>query len=118
MIKTIGLDYDDTFSADPDGWYEALQILRDRGFSIIGVTFRDSETRITDQRYLSICDAVIYTAGEPKRNVAQEYNYQIDIWIDDKPEWVTQSWESLYGEVFAENLEKLLWINNNLNKGI
>jgi len=45
-MRTIGLDYDDTFSTHPTAWWEALSILKIAGFRIIGVTFRNREQAI------------------------------------------------------------------------
>lgn len=88
-MRTIGLDYDDTFSVHPAAWAHAMAILRQiGGFRILGVTFRNREQEITCPHYHTVCDAIIYTAGKPKHKTAQDLGHVVDIWIDDKPQWI------------------------------
>ena len=36
----IALDYDDTFTRDPEGWLNFAKLMKSRGHEIIGVTMR------------------------------------------------------------------------------
>jgi len=61
------------------------------------VTFRNREQEITCKHYHAVCDEIIYTAGTAKHHTSIKLGRSIDIWIDDKPNWVHQSWEDVYG---------------------
>lgn len=87
-MHTIGLDYDDTFTTDPDAWFGAMSLLKRKGFRIVGTTFRYAEEPIEDQRYHRLCDRVIYCARRSKQETAKLEGEEVDIWIDDMPQFV------------------------------
>ena len=76
----IALDYDKTYTADPDLWCDFLQLAKQRGHVVTIVTMRHNYESITD----APCD-VIYTARKAKASCIKA-----DIWIDDSPQWVYQ----------------------------
>lgn len=86
----IGLDYDDTWTRDPDGWYAACLLLKARGHRFYGVTMRyEREAGNMDGRYNDICEQVIFTGRKAKRAFTQgQCGIFIDVWIDDNPIWV------------------------------
>ena len=87
-MHTIALDYDDTFTTDPDGWYRAMLVLKQAGFRIVGCTFRYPEEEITDRQYIELCDRIIYCSRESKFTTAGLEGEKVDIWIDDIPQWI------------------------------
>lgn len=88
----IALDYDGTFTQDPEGWYNSINLLRERGHSIIGVTMRyDFESDDINQYYRSMCDTIIYTGRKAKRKYLEEIDIYPDVWIDDTPEFICVS---------------------------
>jgi hypothetical protein len=81
----IGLDYDETYTADRELWklfvYAAIQ----KGHEVKFVTYRDSRYEnsdiMNDAYELGI--HVIFTGGKQKSNF-----YDADVWIDDSPETI------------------------------
>ena len=109
--KTIGLDYDDTYTTDPHAWFAAMSKLKENGFTIVGATFRSQDEVINDHTYYELCDAVVFCAGQPKDQTARSFGYNINIWIDDHPDWIHSSWIELYGSAFNETAKPSIWIN-------
>jgi hypothetical protein len=99
----IGLDYDETFSADPQTWFDAMQVLQNQGHTVIGVTSRNRTQIMSDPMYVELCDCVIFCAGKSKVHVAENFGYKVDVWIDDKPNSIHTSWEEL-GHVFDTSM--------------
>lgn len=97
-MKIIGLDYDDTFSDNPVEWHRAMSNLKKAGYKIIGVTARNRKQRIDDPLFKDVCESIIYCCGTGKRDAVWLLMGQaVDIWIDDKPEYITQSYIGLKG---------------------
>ena len=87
MAKTIGLDYDDTYTTCPHAWFQAMMLMKANGFRIVGITFRYADTEaIDDLMFHKLCDALIYCGRESKFDHAKANGEEIDIWIDDHPE--------------------------------
>ena len=51
----IALDYDNTYTEDPEFWYEFMQNAKARGYNIFIVTFRDERYDMTDGLQFLIC---------------------------------------------------------------
>jgi len=95
------LDYDNTFSVNPDMWLKIAKIVNDSGYRIVGATARNKYELITDQRYFSICDAVIYCAGNSKNKVLQNFHMPDKlIWIDDDPQYIIQSYTDIHNTMY------------------
>ena len=85
----IALDYDDTFTADPELWKHFIVMARSRGHEIRFVTFRWEPTEGYDPKHnadikkdaAELDIEIVFTHGFQK-----EHHYQADIWIDDCPE--------------------------------
>lgn len=92
-MRTIGLDYDDTFNTNPEVWAAALAVLKQAGFRVVGVTFRNREQAIDCDHYHGVCDEIVYTAGKAKHDTVKALGIEIDIWIDDKPFWIVTGWQ-------------------------
>lgn len=102
-MKIIALDYDKTFTANPDMWVEIAGIVK-KHFKILGVTARNRYETITDNRYFDICDEVIYCAGNAKQKVLQNFHYPEEvIWIDDDPVYIVQAYSEVHGHPYALN---------------
>lgn len=86
----IGLDYDDTFSADPELWELLIHAAKARGHDVRIVTFRFESTSayanddvIEDAKKNGI--PVIFCNGIQKDRVTRDLGFPVDIWIDDWP---------------------------------
>lgn len=84
----IGLDYDDTYTRDPDFWDDFVLRATDNGSSVYIVTWRDDEeaammifpTEVRDRL------AGIYpTNRKAKQKFMFDHGICIDVWIDDNP---------------------------------
>lgn len=84
----ISLDFDDTYTADPNMWNEFIGMCLDRGHDIRIVTFR--KTNMTDPAldWLASKIPVIYTGFEQKRSFTENMGWKVDVWIDDSPEFI------------------------------
>ena len=95
----IAIDYDDTFTADPELWRFFIAKAKERGHTVSFVTFRWEP----DEGYDPIHNAdikkdaaeldieIVFTHGQQKAN-----HFDADIWIDDMPEVIPHSktlWE-------------------------
>lgn len=83
----ISIDYDDTWSADPQVWSQVAKLFRSRGHTVILVTNR---YEIFGKPVLRACSGrvhnIIFAGSKPKRDAAKEQGYEVDVWIDDYPE--------------------------------
>jgi len=84
----IGLDFDDTYTRDPEGWNEFIRYFTSRGHVIYCTTFRFPEQ--SQQVYDTIGrvighDNCYFTSYQAKRLFMQSKGIMIDVWIDDMP---------------------------------
>jgi hypothetical protein len=80
----IALDYDKTYTADPSLWNIFIDTARVHGHEIICITMRYPHEKITAFDDIEI----YYTCRYAKLQWAKKNNIHVDIWIDDKPEWL------------------------------
>ena len=85
----FALDYDGTFTEDPEFWLDFIDSLRKRGHSVYMVTLRSKEHDL-DAIHEYIEDhykvPIVWCDGRSKREVTEEKGIKINIWIDDMPE--------------------------------
>lgn len=86
----IGLDYDDTYTADRRLWRDVIGLMKGYGHDVRFVTFRFSEPNgydnvdiLYDAETLQI--PVIFCNGVQKDEVCRQLGFFVDIWIDDFP---------------------------------
>jgi len=85
----IALDYDGTYTADPGLWHPFIAASRARGHRIFVVTMRfPSEGREIEQRLGAHVDRIIFTAREGKKRHVERLGHDIDVWIDNHPEYI------------------------------
>ena len=92
----IAIDFDDTFTADPELWSELIQRASRRGHIFYCVTNRhnseDSIDTINDAFDKGNCQMTIIFANEfGKLETVERLGIKIDIWIDDSPYSLTRS---------------------------
>lgn len=87
----IALDYDGTYTADPDLWLAFIADARARGHQVMVVTMRDEyECQQVHRQLLGKVDRIIFTNRKAKRPHMEFLGHQVQIWIDDAPHWVNQ----------------------------
>lgn len=80
----IALDYDGTYTKDPELWDAFIAMAHERGHTVTCVTARRPDESV------SMPCAVQYTSRRAKQVHINEANMQIDIWIDDNPWFIFQ----------------------------
>lgn len=79
----IALDYDDTYTLDPEMWETIIKIFESRGHEVKIVTARDQNIDIVHEE---VGAEIVYCNG-----VAKEYymrrikGWEPNVWIDDNP---------------------------------
>lgn len=88
----IALDFDGTYTADPELWDMFIENVRARGHEIIIATMRYAgreEKELLDYGLDKKVDKIIYTNRLAKKDeVRKQYDRYVDIWIDDNPGWL------------------------------
>lgn len=87
----IAIDYDKTWTADPELFESFVRDLKKAGHQCICITSRDEDTpdnKLANSigKYMKI----VYAAGQSKRRAAEKARYTVNIWIDDTPESITR----------------------------
>ncbi len=94
-MAVIALDYDNTYSLDPQMWNEIIDTMQRAGHRVICVTMRYGK----ESRFASECKPVyealanrvddIYCTGrKAKRTFLYERGINVNVWIDDSPHFV------------------------------
>lgn len=91
-MKHIAIDWDETFTADPELWQAFIKLAEERGHRVYCVTCRrDTEENREIVRVESLPAYRHYFTGlSPKRWFMEQRGIQIDIWVDDHPESVKE----------------------------
>jgi len=86
----FGLDYDGTYSAAPELWNSIINLIHAAGHKVYIVTARDGDTVWGDPVREVIGDKVpiIFTWNQQKKSYTLSKGIDIDIWIDDNPNWI------------------------------
>lgn len=80
----IALDYDDTYTRDPDFWEKFATLAEARGHSVTILTKRGPSNQ---GNVMGSCRIpVIYTDRKAKKPFAEAKGFNFDIWIDDAPQ--------------------------------
>jgi hypothetical protein len=84
----IAIDYDNTYTADPNLWNNFVTTALEIGHTVICVTARPE---IMGQVVLDSIGKLVpfvFAGGEWKREVALKRGYKVDVWIDDMTEYI------------------------------
>jgi hypothetical protein len=83
-VKTIAIDYDDTYTTDPSLWNKAIALFQEAGWRVLCVTCRrDTEENVADVR--PPC-SVVFTGLSPKKWFMEtRRDVKVDVWVDDDP---------------------------------
>lgn len=80
----IALDYDQTYTADPNFWDDFIQLAKAYDHEVNIVTKRGVDNQgETVPPYVNV--PVVYSNRKAKFKFAQDQGLQYDIWIDDSP---------------------------------
>lgn len=79
----IALDYDNTYTADPQFWNDFINRANENKHKVICITMRFPHENIE----MNYC-RIYYTSRKAKAPYAAKHGIKVDIWIDDKPMWL------------------------------
>ena len=82
----IALDFDETFTVDPELWAGFIDLAKSRGHNVTIVTYRDGRWDVDDiiQAATELDVPVICTAGKQKSTV-----FKADVWIEEAAVTIT-----------------------------
>ncbi len=84
----IALDYDDTFTTDPELWRNFAASAIRRGHQVICVTMRFQHESTDMDNWLRANVPIVFTGRKAKKPFLERTGIRIDVWIDDRPEWI------------------------------
>jgi acid phosphatase class B len=84
----ISLDYDDTYTRDPECWDLFIELCKYRGHTIYVITARSPSegAEVIDalQKRVGL-ENIFFTSRKAKKQFIYEKQISIDVWIDDAP---------------------------------
>lgn len=89
----ICIDYDGTYTEDPELWNLLIRVAKERGHKVICATMRFEQGEGDEvKRYLeNKVDRIYFTGRKAKLEFLRDnYNVNPDVWIDDNPLWLYQ----------------------------
>lgn len=85
----IGLDYDNTYTRDPECWNDIIDRFAQGGHNVYVVTMRTPEEGFPVREALhKRVDGIFFTSRKAKQPHMFERGISIDIWVDDVPYFV------------------------------
>lgn len=85
----LALDYDDTYTCDPEFWDYFIKLAFDYGHSVICVTMRHEHEGLEVKNNLSnLVEKIIFTGRKAKFDAVQEAGFMPSVWIDDSPNFI------------------------------
>ena len=92
---TIALDYDDTYTLNPELFNEIIKVFKSHGYKVLIVTYRHSTAFNDMNMNIKGISDYVFTGGIAKEKYCNECGIEIDIWIDDSPEAIIYSFKDL-----------------------
>lgn len=89
----LALDYDGTFTADPELWRAFVRLARERGHNVVCVTARAGRMGAACEVRLALEHLgvpVMYVGAASKRAAVEDAGLTVDVWIDDMPEAIVR----------------------------
>lgn len=87
----IGIDYDNTFSEDPEMFRKFIDLLQEYGHEAVIVTQRPSTVWNKDlEEDIQDKIEVVYAGEGWKCHAAVNAGHSIDVWMDDNPQCVAE----------------------------
>ena len=87
----LALDYDQTYTRDPDYWDAVIALGITRGHRFVCITSRTYAPGSTrPERTPTPAIPVVLAGQEMKADAARAAGYEVHIWIDDMPGSISQ----------------------------
>lgn len=88
----LSLDWDDTYTRDPEAWNQFIDLMQQQGHSVYCVTMRhEAEGKEVKEALSKRCEGVFFTNRQAKQEFMFARGIRIDVWIDDNPFFVLNS---------------------------
>jgi len=84
----IAIDYDNTYTGDPNTWDEVIKTFQASGHTVICVTARPELMGQPVLDSIGKLVPVVFAGAEWKREAALKRGYKVDVWVDDSPEYI------------------------------
>lgn len=87
----VSLDFDNTYTRDPETWDEVVKLFRAKGHKVYVVTMRylDGWEDIPVTKALKDkVDGIFFTSRKAKKSFMFNEGISIDVWLDDIPYFV------------------------------
>lgn len=89
----IALDFDGTFTLDPDCWAMFVRSFQLHGHTVICVTGRSDSGGMGDQvrdqfAAVGLDVPIVFAGSEWKVDAARAAGWEVNVWIDDMPQYV------------------------------
>lgn len=84
----ISVDYDNTYTADPAMWDEAIKLFLSVGHTVICCTARPEIMGQVVLDSIGKLVPIVFAGGEWKREACLKRGYKVNVWIDDMPEYI------------------------------
>jgi hypothetical protein len=85
----LALDFDETYTLDPEFWDLLIAAAKHRGHSVICATMRhEHEGEEIIAALGDKVEAIIFTGRKAKHANVHEQGYYPSVWIDDSPHWL------------------------------
>jgi hypothetical protein len=82
----IAIDYDNTYTADPETFNKVIALFKEAGHDVICVTAReDGVLGVPVRNSIGKLVPVIFAGSVAKRTAAKKRGYIVDVWVDDMP---------------------------------
>ena len=83
--KTFAIDFDGTWTLDPEAWGLWYKMMIQRGHAVILATGRHGWSEDMSRAKLPATMPIVYCKGELKADAVQRQGWRVDVWIDDMP---------------------------------
>jgi hypothetical protein len=87
----IGIDYDNTWTADIQLWNDFYWMAKKSGHQCIIVTGRKKWSEDMHRGILPQGIEIVYAPNQFKEHAALKAGYKVDIWIDDMPGMIQET---------------------------
>lgn len=84
----IALDFDLTYTRDPELWNDFIKQSQSRGHEVFCVTMRYPEEKFDIEDSIGKLCKIIYTKRFSKLQFVNDIGIYPDIWIDDNPYYI------------------------------
>lgn len=99
----IGMDYDGTYTEDPEMWLSVIHSLSDAGHTVIVVTMRfPSEGASMDPDLVNDYEVVFTSRAAKADSLFKQKGLKPNVWIDDHPIAIYKNAEEIWGVATSE----------------